>query len=130
MYIEGPVIGAYEPLLGKNWLRCCGLASWAFRSCDLIDKGACKTEAEGPLCCQAKSPYCSVWLSWGVMQAGVKMIEGRGKIVDPHTVSVKGKNYTVCPLYLLCYAFTPCKCTNLLTLLYRELGCCCCSWSF
>ena len=28
------------------------------------------------------------------------MIEGRGKIVDPHTVSVAGKNYTVCPLYL------------------------------
>lgn len=27
-------------------------------------------------------------------KAGVKMIEGRGKIVDAHTVSVKGKNYT------------------------------------
>ena len=29
------------------------------------------------------------------MQAGVKMIEGRGKIIDPHTVSVNGKKYTV-----------------------------------
>ena len=29
------------------------------------------------------------------MQAGVKMIEGRGKIVDPHTVCVKDKKYTV-----------------------------------
>ncbi|KAL3141576.1 hypothetical protein ABBQ32_004819 [Trebouxia sp. C0010 RCD-2024] len=27
-------------------------------------------------------------------KAGVKMIEGRGKIVDPHTVSVQGKKYT------------------------------------
>ena len=35
-------------------------------------------------------------------QAGVKMIEGRGKIVDAHTVSVKGKNYTVGAFCLLC----------------------------
>lgn len=42
------------------------------------------------------------WLTPAAVQAGVKMIEGRGKIVDPHTVSVQGKKYTVCPYYLLC----------------------------
>lgn len=42
------------------------------------------------------------WLNLAALQAGVKMIEGRGKIVDPHTVSVQGKKYTVCPHHLLC----------------------------
>lgn len=67
------------------------------------------------------------------------MIEGRGKIVDPHTVSVQGKNYTVGSLYLSCYPFS----SEPDMLLYQhgekilaiyscklELGCCCFSCYF
>ena len=31
----------------------------------------------------------------GMTGAGVKYIEGRGKLIDAHTVQVNGKNYTV-----------------------------------
>lgn len=42
-----------------------------------------------------------------VSQAGVKMIEGRGKIVDAHTVSVNGRNYTVSLYSLTNFARIP-----------------------
>ena len=49
------------------------------------------------------------------------MIEGRGKIVDPHTVCVQGKNYTVCPYYLMCHAL---HLVRILSAMGTEYGLC------